>query len=656
MSDRYRAFISYSHRDRKWADWLLKRIESYRVPANLAGQIRNGRLVPDRIRPLFKDREELATSNDLSKAVDEALIRSDALIVICSPHARESVWVNEEIRRFREAGFSGRTFPLIVDGDESDAFPPALLEGAEPLAANVAPGQDGKENAALKIIAALLGVTFDELKQRDLQARYRRLLYLSAAGAVGMIALTALTGWAVLSQREADLRRNQADGLIEFMIGDLRKRLEPIGRLDVLDEIGQQAEAYFSTIDAASQDAATLARHGKVTQQLGEVRLLQGDPNGARPNFEEALARQTRAYAIAADPQIRFDLAQTNYWLGYSYWEAGDLDSALPYFEAYADHAATLAEEAPDNLDWQLEVPYSLVNLGTLRFEREQYEQAVAEFLAAIKQFEALRAIAPDDERIEASIGASNAWLAGSYWELGETERAAAAFALQADAARLQIELEPGNYQHIEQLALATQRYGLALQESDEPVAAEAALLESLDQARTLVEREPDNFFWRYAHAKSLWYLGAFYLLAGSRTQAGPYLLEARNHFPTIDNGARPKWLIESSELANDQARHALMTGDREGAADSVQHALTLLGGTTVLNSHRSTANAEALLLGACASGKLDAAQLKTARTEMNSYSQIGRTDFLTIREWVNSANPLSECPDDKHPRQMKRT
>lgn len=114
----------------------MSRIESYRVPPYLVGQTRNGHVIPARIRPLFKDREELASSADLSSVVDSALANSDALIVICSPSARESHWVNAEVRRFRDLGRADRIFPLIVEGDERQAFPPALLDGPEPLAAN----------------------------------------------------------------------------------------------------------------------------------------------------------------------------------------------------------------------------------------------------------------------------------------------------------------------------------------------------------------------------------------------------------------------------------------------------------------------------------------------------------------------------------------
>lgn len=649
MGRRYHAFVSYSHADRKWADWLFKRIEAYRIPGHLVGQSRGGEIVPKRIAPLFKDREELASSSDLSGEVERALTDSGALIVICSPNARESHWVNLEIQRYRELGRADRIFPFIVEGDEHTAFPPALLEGPEPLAANVARDHDGRENALLKIIAALLGISFDELKQRDVAARYRRLRYLTVASLALVVGLAGLTTWAVLAEREAALRRSQADGLIEFMIGDLRRRLEPIGRLDVLDDVAREAQTYFATVDPASQDAAGLARRGKVSRQLGEVRLLQGDPAGSLPIFEDALAIQQEAFERSRDPAIRFDLAQANFWLGNSHWESGDLDAALPYLQAYRDHSVALAETDPENIDWQLEVAYADVNLGTLNFQRERYEAAVGDFSSALDQLEALQAIAPGDERIRASLSNPTAWLAGSYWELGEVEAARTTFARQVTFARAQAQDDPEDYNDKELYVLALQRHGLALLASGQIEAAREELEEALDHAQALIERESDNFYWRYAYAKSHWYLGRCNMQAGDSARARQHLLEARDAFPDVADVARPKWVVEAAELANDLTRYYLASGENTAAAAAeLRRAQAFLDASTTPSSHQAAARAEALLLQACVSGQVGdelARRLREARADLARFDWIRRQDFVAVKTWIAAARPLSRCP-----------
>src|ERR1700694_936561 len=94
---RYRAFLSYSHRDGQWADWLHKALESYRPPKQLVGTTTGRGAVPKRLAPVFRDREELASAIDLGAVINEALRASACQIVICSPHAAKSRWVNEEI-------------------------------------------------------------------------------------------------------------------------------------------------------------------------------------------------------------------------------------------------------------------------------------------------------------------------------------------------------------------------------------------------------------------------------------------------------------------------------------------------------------------------------------------------------------------------------
>ena len=103
-SPRYKAFISYSHQDERWARWLQRAIESYRVPRRLVGKGGEFGPVPRRLAPIFRDREDLSSAADLNVKVQESLTGSEALIVICSPAAAQSRWVGEEIKHFRSLG------------------------------------------------------------------------------------------------------------------------------------------------------------------------------------------------------------------------------------------------------------------------------------------------------------------------------------------------------------------------------------------------------------------------------------------------------------------------------------------------------------------------------------------------------------------------
>jgi tetratricopeptide (TPR) repeat protein len=247
---RYKAFISYSHRDEKWAGWLHRAIETYRVPKYLVGQQTAMGTIPARTSPVFRDRDELASATDLGTKLREALEGSACLLVICSPASAASHWVNEEILSFKRLGRSDRIFALIVGGEpyasgmpgreQEECFPPALryqlgengelsTVPAEPIAADAREGKDGKANAQIKLLAGMLGVGFDALRQREQQRRQRRLAIIAASSMAGMVVAIGLATAAVIARNEAERQRARAEKETEtarkvssFMVGLFR--------------------------------------------------------------------------------------------------------------------------------------------------------------------------------------------------------------------------------------------------------------------------------------------------------------------------------------------------------------------------------------------------------------------------------------------------
>src|SRR5689334_7645012 len=94
---KYRAFISYSHRDKKWADWLHRALEGYRVPKSLLDASGRDGPIPQTLFPIYRDRTETPATANLHDYVRTALEQSAYLIVMCSPTSRRSKWVNQEI-------------------------------------------------------------------------------------------------------------------------------------------------------------------------------------------------------------------------------------------------------------------------------------------------------------------------------------------------------------------------------------------------------------------------------------------------------------------------------------------------------------------------------------------------------------------------------
>ncbi len=219
---RYRAFISYSHSDTRVAAWLHRALESYRPPRSVAAGLPADK---QRLAPIFLDRDELQTSGDLSAAIQEALSEAEFLVVVCSPAAALSRWVNEEVLRFKRSGRADHVLCVLADGDPGDpesTFPEACLyeltpDGEldrnapiEPLASDLRPGED-RRRALIQVVATLLGVRFDDLIQREAHRRQRFFAKVALGATFGMLVTLGLAVFAFVQRNESQIQRQIAE-------------------------------------------------------------------------------------------------------------------------------------------------------------------------------------------------------------------------------------------------------------------------------------------------------------------------------------------------------------------------------------------------------------------------------------------------------------
>ena len=535
----YRAFISYSHADKASADWLHRELEAYRLPPRLVGTRTDVGEVPARLAPIFRDRDELPAAGDLSDELRKALERSQFLIVIGSPAAARSRWVDEEVRRFKAMHGEGRVLALIASGlpgggEGQECFPPSLrfkldsdgaltAEPAEPIAADLREDGDGKRLAKLKLVAGLTGLPLDALVQREAVRRQRRLVVLASLAGFLAISMSVLALMAVRGQAEAERQRAEADGLVEFMLTDLRSRLEPVGRLEIFDSIGQRALAYYAKQDLDALDAAALGRRARAMHLVGEVAELRGDTERALAAFRQS--ELTTGELLAREPGDAtriFDHAQSVFWVGFIARQRRDLAEAERRFLEYDALAGRLVAIDPGNADWRNEKSSALTNLGVLYQDSERFEEAAANFRLALTMAAELSTAAPEDRELRFSLAQAHAWLAdalmgsGHYGDaIAERQRGIALYERMLSADARDARAREGKSVALLQLA----NLGV-LQGAPEP--AVAAAQSSLAIIRDLHESDPSNRLWQDMAVASANQLAEALVLAGRWREAVP--------------------------------------------------------------------------------------------------------------------------------------
>ncbi|WP_394761259.1 tetratricopeptide repeat protein [Phenylobacterium sp.] len=341
----YRAFISYSHRDKTAATRLHRTVESYRIPAKLVGTTTPVGQVPRRLAPVFRDRDELPASADLGGELTAALQKSMFLIVICSPASAKSHWVDQEILQFKRMHGDTRVLALIVGGtpygtdmpgrEDQECFPRSLrfklgADGeisdtpAEPIAADIRTDGDGRRLAYLKLIAGLTGVKLADLVQRETQRRMQRLAMVATGAMCGMVVTGGLAFYAnerrieanqqrVIAQKEAAAARAASDYLVgTFELSNpATENPRTVTALTILGRSADRARTELS--DQPAIEARLIGTLGRAYNNLGLT-------NEARVAIESSLPEIEKSGPDGAEALIT---------LATTYLKQGSLEKAM---------------------------------------------------------------------------------------------------------------------------------------------------------------------------------------------------------------------------------------------------------------------------------------------------------------------------------------
>ena len=538
---RYDAFISYRHvePDRGWAKWLHGALETYRVPKQLVAKG-----YPKRLERVFRDEEELPANADLSSQITAALNESKFLIVVCSPRAVESRWVNAEVEHFRKLGRHDRILALLVEGEPGKSFPKALVEirrsvvdaasdgttythevveDVEPLAADVRPERSDqnpqalRNNARLRLMACILGCRFDDLRQRDAE-RHGQLMRRVGAGLAAMVlVLSGLTVFAFVQRNEAIVQKQNAEtqeriakqkqAEAEAARAEEKERAEQLKKVslfqsEMLNQIDTKTAGEGLMADMRERFAAAIEKAGvpeaeraAQSKTLGDLLVRVNATDTAAAMIDRTILRpaiKTIDEQFKDDPKTDASLRQS---LATLYRERLALyDQALPLQEsALASRRRVLGEEHPDTLT-------SINNLASLLHALDKLAEAESFYRESLEKFRRV---------------------------LGEEH--------------------PDTLTSINNLASL-------LQTQDKLAEAESFYRESLEKRRRVLgEDHPDTI-------SSINNMGRLLLDQDHLTEAEPYLREALEKFRRVLGDEHPRTLFSmnnTGRLLNAQGKHS---------------------------------------------------------------------------------------------------
>ena len=313
MDIHYNAFISYRHHpdDMKVAAAIHRGLERFKIPKAIKKH-RNGAL------RLFRDKEELPITSSLTSDIYRALENSDYLIVICSPHTKESIWVQREIETFLRTHPRDRVLTVLADGEPYDVLPEILLyedivdpntgqiqrREYEPLSCDwrLKKRQAIREELP-RLAAALLGCGYDELRQRQRQYRMRRLISLFSAALVASLSLTAYFIHTSIQIQKANDDLHAANMQIQQANAQIRENLD--------QALWNQSEYLASAADERMDAGDRLTA---ISLALAALPSLE-NPRPYVPEAERALSEALSTYnaeyqivaqgAFSADALVR---------------------------------------------------------------------------------------------------------------------------------------------------------------------------------------------------------------------------------------------------------------------------------------------------------------------------------------------------------------
>ena len=379
---KYYAFISYSRKNSKAAKYLHRQLEHFRVPVKYVAK---ENLPPHQkfLRPVFRDRRDLEVgAGSFTDDIKAAIEQTRYMIVLCSPEAANSHWVNEEIKHFLETHNNDHNaiVPVILNGEPDSGGDMECLPGAlrsEEITMRNLPsmipdeGDDEKtgwENGVVQAISYMLKVQQEKIKATVDAEKVRQAKIYAAIGIVATIVFALLAGWAFHAERQAAEQAEIAEGALNFLTG-MFQSTDPTGN-------GNKDLKVLDAIRAKIPEIKNIKKWQLKSRVAGDIGLLL-NRLGEYPQ-----AQELQRISLELNLQHRKDsveLANCYNNIATVYGKQGKYDQALEYYQkALKIRLKKLGANHPD-------VATCYNNIAIVYKNQGKYDQALEYYQKALK-------------------------------------------------------------------------------------------------------------------------------------------------------------------------------------------------------------------------------------------------------------------------------
>jgi tetratricopeptide (TPR) repeat protein len=511
----YDAFISYSHaKDKALASVLQSAIQRLGKPWYRRRALR-----------LFRDDTSLTATPHLWPSIEKALGQTRFLILMASPEAAASRWVNQELAWWIDHKGADTVLIALTEGElewdgeagcfrtsETLPLPPALAGKFvdEPLWIDLRPYRNSASprdarftDLAASIAATLHGRAKEDLLSQEVRQQ-RRALRLAGAAVAMLLILVSVAGWQWNAARVQRNRAEQtlalatrtANGLVFDLAQKFRDSSVPSA---VISDVLSRARGLQDQLNAGGETSSELRRaQAAALDEVAQTLLTLGDTKGAL-----AAAQQSRdillalAAATVGDADYQRNLGVTNERIGDVLEAQGDLTGALAAFRQSLSIVQTLLKTDPSNVDWQRDLAVRGGKIGVVLGSQGDLAGALAALRESLATIQALAKKDPGNSDHQRGISITDTRIGKILMAQGDLAGALVAYRDSLEIMKSLVQKEPDNTDWQRNLALSDGDVGEVLMAQDDLTGALAVYRDALDTAKGLTKKAPDNSRWQ---------------------------------------------------------------------------------------------------------------------------------------------------------------